>query len=185
MAMNLIRLQYIGAALALTLSASAQAQSRVPAEGSMAAGGEVGFFAPADDALDSSPIVAGFFEYYFTPRLSIRPGIAVLNPSLDRDAEDALRQRRLGADVIYNWERGRWHPFVGGGVGIHSLRQKDNGIGFGDTESQIGLSGLGGVEYFVRRRTSLKFEGRAQFVDDAFGFDPGGISGTVGVKWYF
>ena len=98
---------------------------------------------------------------------------------------DSLRQVRIGADVLYNWERGKWHPFVGGGINTHALRLKDNGVRLGDSENQLGVSGLGGVEYFFRRRTSLKFEGRALFIDDVFGLDPGGFSGTAGVKWYF
>jgi hypothetical protein len=181
-----VRIHYILTTLLLILPTSALAQSRVPAEGSMAAGAEAGFFAPAEDDLDLTPVVGGFFEYYFSPRLSIRPGIALLDTGFDiGDPDDSVRQVRFGADLIYNWERGEWHPFAGGGLSIHSLRLKDNGHAFGDSEQQLGVSGLGGVEYFFRRRTSLKFEGRVQFVDDAFGFGASGVSGTAGVKWYF
>jgi len=180
-----VRIRYIVATLLLILPTSALAQSRVPSEGSMAAGAEAGFFKPADGDLDATPIIGGFFEYYFTPRLSVRPGVTFLDPGFDLEDGDSLRQMRIGADVIYNWERGKWHPFAGGGLSVHSLRLKDNGVGFGDTAHQLGVSGLGGAEYFFRRRTSIKFEGRAQFVDDAFGLDPGGFSGTAGVKWYF
>ena len=180
-----VRIHYIVATLLLILPTSALAQSRVPTEGSMAAGAEAGFFAPADDDLELAPIIGGFFEFYFTPRLSIRPSLMFLDPNLDLEDDDSLRQMRVGADVIYNWERGKWHPFAGGGLSIHSLRLKDNGVGFGDSENQLGVSGLGGVEYFFLPRTSLKFEGRAQFIDDAFGIDPGGFSATAGVKWYF
>jgi hypothetical protein len=184
--MRSVRNHYIAATLLLILPTAALAQSRVPHEGSMAAGAEAGFYAPADDALDATPIVGGFFEYYFTPRVSVRPSVMFLDPGFDiGDPEDSVRHVRFGGDVIYNWERGEWHPFVGGGLSIHSLRLKDNGRGFGDSENELGVSGLGGVEYFFRDRVSLKFEGRAQFVDDAFGFDAGGFSGTVGVKWYF
>lgn len=185
MTTRLVRIHYTFAAILLILPTSTSAQARVPDEGTMAAGGEAGFFAPADDELDLSPIVGGFFEYYFTPRVSIRPGIAFLDPPFDREDDDSLRQVRIGADVLYNWERGKWHPFVGGGISTHALRLKDNGVRLGDSENQLGVSGLGGVEYFFRRRTSLKFEGRALFIDDVFGLDPGGFSGTAGVKWYF
>jgi hypothetical protein len=184
--MRLVRIRYIISVLALLLAlpASSFAQ-RVPDEGTMAAGAEFGFLASGDDDLEGSPILGGFFEYYFTPRLSIRPGLTFLDADFDSEDDDSLRQVRIGADVIYNWERGKWHPFAGGGVSVYSLRLKDNGRAFGDSANQLGLSGLGGVEYFFNRRTALKFEGRAMFVDDAFGFDPGGFSGTVGVKWYF
>ena len=113
----------------------------------MAAGAEAGFFAPAEDHLGLTPIVGGFFEYYFTPRMSIRPGISFLDAGFDiGDPKDGVRQVRLGADLIYNWERGEWHPFAGGGLSVHSLRLKDNGHAFGDSEQQLGVSGLGGVE---------------------------------------
>ncbi len=116
----------------------------------MAAGAEAGFFSPAEDDLDLTPIVGGFFEYYFTPRLSIRPGVAFLDSGLDiGDPDDSVRQVRFGADLIYNWERGEWHPFAGGGLSVHSLRLKDNGHAFGDSEQQLGVSGLGGVEYLL------------------------------------
>jgi Outer membrane protein beta-barrel domain len=182
--MRFVPYRYIVFTALLTFPTQALAQ-RVPAEGSMAAGGEAGFLASGDDDLNAAPIVGGFFEYYFTPRLSVRPSVLFLDAGLDLEDEDSLRQVRLGADVIYNWEHGKWHSFAGGGLGVHSMRQKDNGSAFGDTAHQLGVTALGGAEYFFRRRTSLKFEGRALFVDDAFGFDPGGFAGTVGVKWYF
>lgn len=184
--MRSVRFHYIAATLLLILPTAALAQSRVPHEGSMAAGAEAGFYAPVDDALDATPIVGGFFEYYFTPRVSIRPSLMFLNPGFDiGDPEDSVRHLRFAGDVIYNWEKGEWHPFAGGGLSIHSLRLKDNGHAFGDTHNEIGAAGLGGVEYFFKERVSLKFEGRVQFVNDAFGFDTSGFSGTVGVKWYF
>jgi opacity protein-like surface antigen len=188
--MRLVPYRYIVLAALLTFPTSALAQrpspgARVPTEGSMAAGGEAGFLVSGDDDLTPTPIVGGFFEYYFTPRLSIRPSITFLDAGFDLEEEDSLRQTRLGADVIYNWERGKWHPFAGGGLGVHALRLKDNGRPFGDTANQFGVTALGGAEYFFNRRTSVKFEGRAQFVDDAFGVDPGGFAGTVGVKRYF
>ena len=178
-----IRTIALASALAVLVPLLAAAQSRVPAEGSMAAGGEVGFFLP-DGEFELAPIFAGLFEYYVTPRLGLRGSLGVTNPQFDRGTDDALRQARLGFDVIYNWERGPWHPFAGGGLGIHFLDLKENGRTIGD-ESELGLSLLGGAEYFFDRRTSFKFEGRLQFVgDDAFG-DPSGLAATFGIKRYF
>jgi hypothetical protein len=150
----------------------------------MAVGGEVGIFFP-DDVFEASPIVGGSFEYYPAPRLSLRPSVMFLDPGFDREPGDSLRQTRIGFDVIYNWERGKWHPFVGGGAAAHMLRLKDNGHVVGEGTNQLGITGLGGVEYFVNRYNALKFEGRAHFVDDAFGVDPGGFAATVGFKHYF
>jgi len=182
--MRLAKMVAIAATLFAACPAIGAAQSRVPAAGSMAVGGEAGLFVP-DDAFEPSPIVGGFFEYYPTARLSLRPSAMFLNPGFDREPSDSLRQTRLGFDVIYNWEHGRWHPFAGGGVSAHLLRLKDNGHAIGDGSNQLGIGGLGGVEYFVNRRNALKFEGRAQFVDDVFGVDPSGFAATVGFKHYF
>jgi hypothetical protein len=173
----------IAATLCSVVPAIGTAQ-RVPSAGSMAVGGDVGFFLP-DDVFEPGPIIGGFFEYYPTARLSLRPSVTFLDPGFDREPDDSLRQTRVGFDVIYNWERGRWHPYAGGGVAAHILRVKDNGRVIGDGTNQLGVAGLGGVEYFVNRRNALKFEGRGQFVDDAFGFDPSGFAVTVGFKHYF
>jgi hypothetical protein len=173
----------IAATLSVTCPAAGAAQ-RVPAAGSMAVGGEAGFFLP-DDVFEPSPIVGGSFEYYPTARLSLRPSVVFLDPGFDREPSDSLRQTRIGFDVIYNWEHGRWHPFAGGGVAAHVLRLRDNGQTIGDGSNQLGFGGLGGVEYFVNRRNALKFEGRIQFVDDVFGVDPSGIAVTAGFKHYF
>ena len=75
--------------------------------------------------------------------------------------------------------------FAGGGLSIHSLRLKDNGHAFGDSSTSSACPAWAASSTFFRRRTSLKLEGRVQFVDDAFGIGAGGVSGTAGVKWYF
>ena len=182
--MRLVTMVTIAATLFAAYPAVGAAQSRVPAAGSMAAGGEAGIFLP-DEAFEPSPIIGGFFEYYPTARLSLRPSVTFLDPGFDREPDDSLRQTRIGFDVIYNWERGRWHPYAGGGVSVHALQLRDNGRALGDDSNQLGIGGLGGAEYFVNRRNALKFEGRVQFVDDVFGVDPSGFAATVGFKHYF
>jgi hypothetical protein len=52
----------------------------------------------------------GFFEYYLTPRTSIRTGLGYSNPEFDREDEDSLRYIRIPLDVVYNWEGGKVHP---------------------------------------------------------------------------
>ena len=181
--MRLMRMFAITATLTVACTSLAAAQGRVPAAGVMAVGGEVGLFVP-DDVFEPTPIVGGFFEYYPTARLSLRPSVMFLDAGFDREPEDSLRQTRVGFDVIYNWEHGKWHPFVGGGVGAHVLHLRDNGRSIGDS-NDLGVAGLGGAEYFVNRRNSLKFEGRVQFVDDVFDVNPSGVAATVGFKHYF
>jgi opacity protein-like surface antigen len=157
----------------------------VPNTGQMAAGGEVGIFLPTDDQVDGSFIAGGFFEYYFTPRLSIRGSLSETRPSYSRGNDEEERQFRLGGDVIYNWERGKFHPFAGGGLGIHRLRFFDDGDNIGENDTNVGVSGLGGVEVFLNREWTFKIEGRYQWVDDRPAYDPDGFAMTFGIKRYF
>jgi hypothetical protein len=178
--------KYLYAVLALVaLTASpAFAQGRVPDAGMMAVGGEVGFFIP-DDEFDTAPVIGGLFEYYATPRLGLRGSVMFTDPEFERGTDDSLRHVRLGFDVIYNWERGKWHPFAGGGLGVHMLQVKENGRSLGDSHDELGVTGLGGVEYFFNRRTTFKIEGRFHFIDDVDLSEPSGFVATFGIKRYF
>lgn len=169
--------------LCLALPLGASAQSRAPHAGSTAIGADVGFFAP-DDEFDGTLIVGGFFEFHPAARVGIRPSLSYASPDFQRDPNANLRQIRLGVDAIYNWEKGVWHPFVGAGLGVHLLKLEDRN-GTIDDATELGVSLLGGIEYFASRRTALTFEGRYQFVGDILGSDPGGFALTMGVKRYF
>ena len=114
-------------AAVLTMPARASAQARQPAEGAIAVGGAVGAFLPTEDALDNSLYLEGQFQFQFNPRVGLRFGVGWTDSSFAREDEDSLRQIRLGADLLYNWEHGAWHPYVGGGLGAHLLQEKDNG----------------------------------------------------------
>lgn len=177
--------------LTMAMPSTADAQSRrsrqasVPDTGMAAIGGSAGIFIPKDDSFDSSFIVEGLGEYYINPRVSLRGRVAFTDPDLKRETNDSLRQVQLGFDVLYNWEGGRWHPFVGGGIGANIIQPKDNGEAFGDSDTKPAFNALGGVEYFVNRRVSLKMEGRVQLLDNVFGRDPSGVALSFGVKRYF
>ena len=169
--------------LCLLVPLGAAAQPRAPHAGGTAVGAELGFFAP-DDEFDGALIVGGYFVFHPTPRVGIRPSLSYTSPEFQRDPNANLRQVRLGVDALYNWEQGRWHPFVGAGLGLHVLTLEDRG-GTIDDATELGVSVVGGVEYFTTRRTALTFEGRYQFVDDILGSEPGGLALTIGVKRYF
>lgn len=173
----------LGAALCTPVLTSAQ--TRQPGEGAVAVGGAVGAFLPSDDALDNAPHFEGQFQFQFTPRVGVRFGVGFTDPSFKSESEDSLRQVRIGADLIYNWEHGAWHPYVGAGLGAHLLQLKDNGNDFGDGESKLGGAALSGVEYFFTRDATLTGEARYQFVDDIDGLSPSGLLLAIGVKKYF
>jgi opacity protein-like surface antigen len=175
---------YVALVLVGLAASPALAQRRVPDAGMVAVGGEVGFFIP-DNEFDTAPVIGGLFEYYPNPRLGLRGTATWTDPEFERGTDDSLRQVRLGFDVIYNWEGGKWHPFAGGGLGAHLLQLRENSRSLGDSETQLGVTALGGVEYFFHRRTTFKIEGRFHFVDDVGLSDPSGFAVTFGIKQYF
>lgn len=167
----------------LALPAAAYAQ-RVPHADSAAVGGEVGVFIPQQDGMKAGPTLEGFYEYYLEPRTSIRIGLGWAKPKFDPSEEDSMRYVRVPFDVVYNWEGGAVHPFVGAGLGVYFLQQKHNGQNVGDSDTKLGGTLFGGVELFTARRTAVKFEARYHAVRQAR-IDPDGLSLTVGLKQYF
>src|SRR5262245_10594034 len=100
-------------------SGVAAAQERAPHTGSTAVGIDIGAFVPKDTQFDDAVIVNALFEYYVTPRVSLRTGFGLTDPGFSRESTDSLRQVPLRLDVNYNWERRKWHPFVGAGGGAY------------------------------------------------------------------
>ena len=165
---------------------AASAQERVPHTGTTAVGVDFGFILPSDDQLDTTMNVGALFEYYLTPRVSLRTGFGISDSEFANNEINSLRQVPLRMDLNYNWEGGRWHPFVGTGVGAYFLQQKTDGRPFGDQETKFGFNLGGGAEYFIGRRVAIKGEGRYHFIENASnGFDPSGLSLSVGLKRYF
>jgi Outer membrane protein beta-barrel domain len=171
--------------LLLATPSVASAQERVPHSGSTAVGVDVGLFAPTADQFDPSMVMNVLYEYYVTPRVSLRSGFGWANPSFKGGALDSLRQIPLRLDVNYNWEGGRWHPFVGSGVGAYFLQFQQNGQTLGETDATFGLNAGGGVEYFFTRNATIKGEGRYHAINDSRGQDPSGLVFTIGLKTYF
>jgi hypothetical protein len=164
---------------------AAVAQGRVPHSESAAIGVDVGAFIPSGDRLDNAPAISGLYEYYVTPRVSLRPSIGWSDSNFTGSGIDSLRQVPVRMDLNYNWESGKWHPFVGTGVGAYFMQLKHNGQPVGDSETKLGLNVGGGVEYFVHRTVALKGEGRYHAIDDFRGIEPSGLVFSVGLKTYF
>jgi hypothetical protein len=167
------------------LPSPASAQRRVPAAESGAVLGDVGIFLPRSEALDAGPVLQGFYEYYFTPRGSMRVGLGWTNPGFSGREDDHLRSVRVAIDGVYNWERGAVHPFAGAGLAINFLQRRINGQSVGDSETKPGASFFGGVELFTSQTVSFKAEARYDALGEAFGINPDGLSLTAGLKKYF
>lgn len=178
----------IGISLALLLIAiptTADAQARVPAEGTVAVGADAGFFFPDSD-FETSPTVAGFGEVYLTPRVSFRGTLGWADPDFDRPGNASLRQVRLIGNILYNWEGGKWHPFVTFGAGAYFLKRHRDEREDGPSRTEAGFNAGGGIEYFTARTISIKGEAAYHAVaHDQDEPDASGLALTIGLKAYF
>jgi len=172
-------------AFCITAPVLSAAQGRVPHAESTALGFDIGAFVPKSDQLDSGGLMSVTYDYYVTPRVSLRSSFGWTNQEFDTAAPDSLRQMPLKLDVNYNWEGGQWHPFVGAGLGAYFMQFRSNGQTIGDTETKFGANLGGGVEYFFNRTVAFKGEGRYHAVQEARGVKPSGFSLTAGLKTYF
>ena len=164
-------------------TASLAATSTAPKEGDMAVSFNAGLANAFDDDFDDvEPVFTGSFEYYSTPRISWRGLLGITSFDTDLSGDASLDFTFLDANILYNWEGGRIHPYVTGGVGLY---QKD---GSSDLPSQFdetvfGLNGGGGLDWFLGSRWALEFEGTLHGLT---GENPNTlVLGTAGVKFWF
>ena len=183
----LFRLPIIAVVLSL-VPVLAEAQGRTPRTDSAAVGIDVGMFRPSEDALKPAVSLDGFYEYYVSPRTSLRLGVGWTAPEYDFEEDENLRYLRIGGDMIYNWEGGAVHPFVGAGVGIYLLEPRENDNEAADGEAKLGASLLGGLEYFTSDTVALKGEVSYHFISKVDNFgprNPDGFKLSIGIKKYF
>ena len=185
--MGIVRAQLaaFGCLVVLGVPSAAFAQARMPHKDAGAIGGEVGVFLPKQDGMTTGPVLEGFYEYYLTAHNSVRMGAGWANPKFERESADSMRQIRIAVDLVHNWEGGAVHPFVGAGVGTYFLQEKDNGNNIGASQTKLGATVLGGVEFFTSKTFAVKGEARYHAVMKANGYDPSGLALTIGVKSYF
>lgn len=184
---NLFRLPIIAVVLSL-VPVMAEAQGRTPRTDSAAVGLDVGWFRPNDDVLKPAVSLDGFYEYYLSPRTSVRFGLGWTAPEYDFESDESLRYVRVGGDVIYNWEGGAVHPFVGAGLGVYIMQPRENGTDVAESESKLGAVVLGGLEYFTSNTVALKAEASYHFISDVENFgprNPNGLKLAIGLKKYF
>ena len=183
---TVFKLPIIAAAMAL-LPAAAEAQ-RTPRTDSAAIGADVGVFRPSEDALDSGLALDGFYEYYTSPRVSLRLGLGWTNPGYEGGGNRNLRYVRIGGDLIHNWEGGTIHPFVGAGLGVYVMEPRHDGDSLADSESKLGGVLLGGIEMFTSNTVSIKAEASYHLISNVDNFgpeNPDGFKLTLGLKKYF
>lgn len=178
------RLLILGMASVLSFPAAVSAQGRMPHRDAGALVAEVGAFLPRQDGMATGPSIEGFYEYYMTPRDSLRVGAGWANPKQEADSDNTMRQIRIAVDLLHNWEGGAVHPFVGAGLGTYFLQPQSHGTS-GDTATKLGGTLLGGVEFFTSKTFAVKGEARYHIVTKSGPYDPSGLALSIGVKSYF
>lgn len=179
---TIVRSSILAIAVAL---APSYVHAQTPQTDSAAVGGDIGIFLPRAEELKSGLNLEGFYEYYLSPRTSIRLGLGWMNPKSEFENDDSTRYIRVAGDIVRNWEGGSIHPFVGAGLGIYFLQPKDNGESFGDSETKLGGTIFGGAEFFMNNTTSVKAEARYHLISNVDSFNPDGLALTIGLKKYF
>ena len=141
------------------IAALAATPSTAPLEGDMAVSFNAGAAKAFDnDFEDVEPVFTGTFEYYTSPRVSWRGLLGVMSFDADFPGDPSVDITFLNANIVYNWEGGRIHPYVTGGIGVYNKDGSSNLPSEFD-ETVFGLNGGGGIEWFLGSRWGLKFEG--------------------------
>jgi hypothetical protein len=152
------------AAVALVglVATQAAAQDRggrgpVPAPGMVAIGGSIGAAPPSDPSFTDGLALTGNIEGYLSRRVSIRGQVdGAWWDITGRGFTGTVRPMAFDGNVVYNFEGGRIHPFLTGGVGLYHYRF--NEVPTAGSADKPGVDVGAGVEYFVHRRTTVTGE---------------------------
>lgn len=144
---------------AMALPAAAQERNRgaVPAPGMLGIGGSIGAAPPSEPSFTNGLALTGNVEGYLTRRVSIRGQVdGAFWDITGRGFTGNVRPMAFDGNVVYNFEGGRIHPFVTGGVGLYHYHFNENPIE--GSSDKFGVDFGGGLEYFVHRHTTATAE---------------------------
>jgi Outer membrane protein beta-barrel domain len=207
--MSIRRSVPLASALAIASILPVAAQTRVPDAGMAAIGGSIGGALPAGEQPDNGLHLAATVEGFLTPRVAVRGDVGAGWIGADRRGfRMDLRPPFFNVNLFYNWERGVWHPYITGGLGLYryssaiptgtmdpKLRDDLIALGFDLTpgtiegsDRELGANLGGGVEYFLSSRSTVVGEFRYHGVGNVAGiipFEGSFFSLSAGLKRYF
>jgi hypothetical protein len=154
------------------------AAQRMPQAGGLSAWGALGFVAPSDEVNDNTVGGSGGVDYYLTRAFSVGAGAGFWKA--DSDLPGDSRVGYFTGLATFNWERGKFHPFVQGGAGVYRLDYPG-----GSTENKFGFFGGGGLDVFITRTVAVEGALRYHLVSDVRGIDGDFFEALGGVKFYF
>ncbi|MEW5983391.1 MAG: outer membrane beta-barrel protein [Acidobacteriota bacterium] len=180
-----VDLSIVAVTLVLLAPWPAAAQHRHPHAGSVAVGFDVGVYVPDED-FHTGFLTQGLAEYYLTPNVSLRGTGGWSKTEFKGQSELFLEQARGAVNVLFNWERGLWHPFITAGGGFYSIRDyRDDSYDPGWVW-RTGMNFGGGVEHFSTPSVTIKVEGVYHWVAENHPRgEPRGFALTAGLKKYF
>lgn len=160
------------------LVAAPGALAAVPEKGSIAVFASVGPAIPFEGDYEVGFHVEAGGEYYLSNVLALRGTLGLARSNADGGSSVTIGG--LEASAVYYARRGKWSPFVFGGVGIHSVDPP------GDGQTQrLGAHVGGGTEYYLNRRTALTGQVTGRFVGSAGGRTASYAALTAGIKYHF
>jgi hypothetical protein len=136
---------------------SSQVGTAVPAPGMTAAGVSLGISGPGDDRLSNGLALSVWAERYMTRRVSFR---GMVSGSwwgvIDGPDGDGVSPISAKVNLVYNWERGKWHPYATAGLGLYKFRFTEDDVD--SSATTVGFNIGGGAEYFIRLRDTIVVE---------------------------
>ena len=181
--MKRLRMAMPIAALVLALPALASAQ-RMPREGGWSVWGGAGLSNPTGD-IDADFGFSGGVDYFLTRNLSL--GFLAGAWSADTDLGGDAKEAYADFVATYNWEGGKFHPYVQGGVGPYFID-----FPFSDRQTEAGAFLGGGLDIFFSDSAAIDLAFRYHIVPDADAVaipradrDAKFFEAHGGVKFYF
>ena len=129
----------------------------VPAPGMVGIGASIGAAPPLEASFTNGLNLTGNIEGYLTRRVSLRAQVSgAFWDITGRGFTGTVRPIAVDGNVVYNFEGGKIHPFLTGGVGLYHYRfaeQPTTG-----SADKFGVNMGGGLEYFFHRHATATAE---------------------------
>lgn len=161
-----------------TFAVASGAAAAVPEKGSIAVFAGLGPAIPFEGDYDIGFHLEAGGEYYLSNVLALRATFGLTRSDADVDSDVTIGS--LEASAVYYGRRGKWSPYVLGGVGIHAVDPPGQG-----QKQRLGAHVGAGTEYYLDRRTALTGQVTGRFIGSTGGRTSSFAAVTLGIKYHF
>ena len=172
------RLAPVALLATVLLAAAPQALAVIPEKGSIAVFAGIGPALPFEGDYEVGFHLEAGGEYYLSNVLALRGTLGLARSGADGGSNVTIGG--LEASVAYYARRGKWSPYVLGGVGIHTVDPPGRGA-----TQRLGAHVAAGTEYYLDRRTALTGQLTGRFIGSAGDRTSSSAALTVGIKYHF